>query len=164
MVPFTSLLVLATLLCGLVAGFLFAYAVVIMPGIKGLDAAQFLRAFQVTDRVIQDGQRLFMLVWLGSALALTACAVLGLWTLAGIDRLLLLVAAAAYLAGVQASTIILHLPLNNQLQQLSLDTMDEQALLAARAAFEPPWNRSNEIRTAIACACTLVLVILAARL
>jgi uncharacterized membrane protein len=53
--PQVSLL-LATLLCSLVTGFLFAFAVVVMLGIAALDDAGFLRAFQVIDRVIQNCQ------------------------------------------------------------------------------------------------------------
>ena len=42
---FLAALLLATLLCALVAGFLFAFAVVVMPGIATLDDTGFLRGF-----------------------------------------------------------------------------------------------------------------------
>ena len=82
---FPLILVLATFLCSLVAGFLFAYAIVVMPGIGRLDDRAFIRAFQVTDGIIQNNQPVFVAVWLGSALALVAAAVLGwgTWTRAG---------------------------------------------------------------------------------
>jgi uncharacterized membrane protein len=48
-------LALAALLCSLVSGFLFAFAVVIMPGIRNLGDREFLRAFQAIDGVIQRG-------------------------------------------------------------------------------------------------------------
>ena len=51
---------IAVLLCSLTAGFLFAFAVVVMPGLKALDDAAYLRAFQLMDGVIQDRQPLFM--------------------------------------------------------------------------------------------------------
>jgi uncharacterized membrane protein len=41
----------------LVAGFLFAFAAVIMPGIRSLGDRAFIRAFQVIDRVIQIPMR-----------------------------------------------------------------------------------------------------------
>src|ERR671919_209370 len=85
---FDAVVVLATFLCSLVAGFLFAFAAVVMPGIRSLDDRSFIRAFQVIDRVIQNNQPLFVLVWVGSVLAMIAAAVLGLLTLAGVDRLL----------------------------------------------------------------------------
>ena len=64
---FQVTLVVATLLCTLVAGFVFAFAVVVMPGIRSLGDGEFLRAFQVMDRVIQNNQPIFMLAWIGSA-------------------------------------------------------------------------------------------------
>ncbi len=63
---FQIALILATFLCSLVAGFLFAFALVAMPGIRSLNDREFIRAFQVMDRVIQDNQPVFMLVWVGS--------------------------------------------------------------------------------------------------
>ena len=53
MTLYQLLLMLAAFLCSLVAGFLFAFAAVIMPGIRSLDDAGFIRAFQVIDRVIR---------------------------------------------------------------------------------------------------------------
>ena len=79
MTLFQALLMLATFLCSLVAGFLFAFAVVIMPGIRSLHHGGFIRGFQVIDRVIQNNQPLFMFVWVGSALSLIAAAVFGSW-------------------------------------------------------------------------------------
>lgn len=64
-------------LCGLVAGLLFACAIVTMPGIKSLNDGEFVRAFQVMDGVIQNNQPLFMLVWKGSTLSLLLAAILG---------------------------------------------------------------------------------------
>jgi uncharacterized membrane protein len=55
-------LILATFLCSLVAGFVFAFAFVVMPGIGTLNDREFIRAFQVIDRVIQDRQPIFVLV------------------------------------------------------------------------------------------------------
>lgn len=161
MTVFDVALVLSALLCALVAGFLFAYAIVIMPGIKNLDDKAFIRAFQVTDRVIQDNHPLFIFVWLGSAVALIVCTLTGLAQLEGTDQLLLLVAAAAYLGGVQVSTVVVHLPLNNALQEYDVESMSAAELSAARAGFEPRWNRSNEVRTAIACGVSLALIVLA---
>ena len=48
---FQVTLIVATFLCTLVAGFVFAFAVVVMPGIRTLGDGEFLRAFQVMDRV-----------------------------------------------------------------------------------------------------------------
>ena len=102
---FHAVLVVATFLCALVAGLLFAFAVVVMPGIRSLDDRGFIRAFQAIDRVIQNNQPLFMSVWVGSVLALISAAVLGVSALSGADRLLIIVAALLYLLCVQFPTV-----------------------------------------------------------
>jgi uncharacterized membrane protein len=79
MAPFHAVLVVAAFLCSLVAGLLFAFAAVVMPGLRTLDDGSFIRAFQVIDRVIQNYQPLFVFVWVGSVIAVVAATVLGVW-------------------------------------------------------------------------------------
>jgi uncharacterized membrane protein len=164
MTLFQPILILAAFLCSLVAGFLFAFASVVMPGIRNLDDRGFLRAFQVIDRVIQNNQPLFVLVWVGSVLALAAAAVLSLWSsLNGADRLLLVLTALLYLFGVQLPTITINVPLNNRLQRLDPDTMAETASKRARDDFEPRWNRWNVFRTVCASFTSILLLLLLLR-
>ena len=59
-------LILSIIFCSLVGGFIFTYAIVVMPGLSNLNDKDFLRAFQVTDAVIQNNQPLFMFTWIGS--------------------------------------------------------------------------------------------------
>jgi uncharacterized membrane protein len=156
-------LVLGTFLCSLVAGFLFAFAAVVMPGVRNLDDAGFIRTFQVIDRVIQNNQPLFLIVWVGSVLVLGAAAVLGLWVLSGPDRLLIIVAALVYFLGVQLPTVTINIPLNNQLQKLDPGTMNDATRRRARDEFEPHWNRWNVFRTACASLTTILLMFLLTR-
>ena len=67
---FPILLIVAIVLCSLVAGLVFAFAVVVMPGIRTLDDGSYLRAFQLMDGVIQGNQPLFILMWVGSIVAM----------------------------------------------------------------------------------------------
>ena len=164
MTVFELALMLSILLCSLVAGFLFAYANVIMPGFKHLDDKQFIQSFQVTDRIIQNNHPVFLLVWIGSAVALIVCAIYGFSKLQGIDLFLLVSATLGYLLGVQALTIAIHLPLNNKLQQLDVESIQASELLSKRINFESRWNRANAIRTVIACLVTVLLIILAIRI
>ena len=161
---FKLALIAAALLCSLVAGFLFAFAVVVMPGIGNLGDGGFLRAFQAIDRVIQNNQPLFMLVWLGSVVTLLASAALGFWHLEGSDRGLLIVAALVYLLGVQVPTVTINVPLNNTVQTLQIDGMDEGALTAARRSFESRWNRWNVARTLVASLTSVLLLVVLLRL
>ena len=161
---FQIALILATFLCSLVAGFLFAFALVAMPGIRTLNDREFIRAFQVMDRVIQNNQPIFVLVWVGSVVALLTSAVLGIGRLDGAGRLLIIFAALAYLLGVQLPTVTINIPLNNKLQTLDVGAMSETTLKAARTEFEPRWNLWNSIRTAFASLVSTLLIILLFRL
>lgn len=160
---FQAALLAAAFLCSLVAGFLFAFAVVVMPGLRRLDDAGFIRAFQVIDRVIQNNQPVFILVWAGAVLTATAAAVLGLWALAGVDRLLIAAAALLYLLGVQLPTGMVNIPLNNRLQQVDLRATADTALRRAREAFEPRWNRWNRMRTVCAGLVSVLLLLVLLR-
>lgn len=161
---FEFAIAVSTLLCSLVAGFVFAFAVVVMPGIQGLGDRDFLRAFKAMDRVIQRNQPLFMLVWVGSVVALLASAGFGLWRLAGVDRLLVLLATAIYLFGVQLPTAVVNVPLNNRLQAQDLDALSESQLRQARHDFAARWIRWNTIRTVVATLTAALLMVLLLRL
>ena len=141
----------ATLLVSLVAGFLFAFAVVVMPGIRELDDGDFIRAFQRIDGVIQRGDPLFGLVFVGSIVAVLAAPYLGAPVLVGLERAFLLAAGGIYIVGVILPTGTVNVPLNNQLQRIEVDAVAPAQLTVARRAFEARWNRWNRIRTALAC-------------
>ena len=157
-------LILATLLCSLVAGFVFAFAVIVMPGLGTLDDREFLRGFQVVDRVIQNNQPAFLAVWVGSVLALLASAGLGFSQLAGLDRGLLITAVGVYFVGVQLPTATINVPLNNRLQAVEIATANPATLAEARLGFEARWNRWNQIRTVFATATSVLLLVVVMRL
>ena len=161
---FQTALILAAFLCSLVAGFLFAYEIVVMPGIKNLNDREFIRTFQVTDRIIQNNQPIFILVWVGSAIAILVSAFFGFERLQGVNFFLLASATLTYIFVVQLSTIVIHLPLNNRLQTLNVDAMNETDLKVARNEFEPRWNTSNLVRTATSSCVSALLIILLFRL
>ena len=163
MTLFHAMLIAATLLCSLAAGFLFASASVVMPGIRTLDDGGFLRAFQVIDGVIQRGQRLFLLVWVGSVVTLLVAATSGIWFLRGGDRLTLIAAALLYVLGVQLSTATIHIPMNNTLQRVDVDMSGEAARRDTRQAFEPRWNRWNTNRTVCATVVSILLLLILLR-
>lgn len=160
----TTSLAIATFLCALVAGLVFGFAAIVMPGLGTLSDHDFLRAFQVIDEVIQNNQPLFVLVWAGSVVAVLAAVGLNVQTLTGWDRALLVAAAVIYIVGVQLPTMTVNVPLNNQLQALALGTLDAEALAAARAVFEARWNQWNVIRTGLASLSVGLMLALLARL
>ncbi len=152
-------LCIATLLCSLVAGFLFAFDLVVMPGIRRLEDREFIRAFQVIDGIIQNNQPIFVLVWVGSVVFLLASAMLGIRELNGFVPLLIM-CVLVYIFGVQLPTFTINVPLNNKLQTWDVINMNTTTLKAARFDFEPRWNRWNTIRTFFACLTSTLLIIL----
>ena len=53
-----------------------------MPGLSNLNDKEFIRAFQVTDAVIQNNQPIFMFTWIGSIVSLISTiliSVIGYW-------------------------------------------------------------------------------------
>ncbi len=157
-------LILATFLCSLVAGFLFAFALIVMPGIQQLEDREFIRSFQVIDSIIQDNQPLFVVVWVGSVVMLVISAMLDFQKLDRVGQFLISLASLTYLLGVQLPTFTINVPLNNKLQSLDVDTMSEGTCQVARLEFEPHWIQWNSIRTPLACLVSALLIILLFRL
>lgn len=161
---FQIAMIVAAFLCSLAAGLLFAFAIVVMPGIRSLNDREFIRAFQVMDGVIQNNQPIFMLVWVGSVVFLGITVVLGIVQLDGAERLLIIVATLAYFLGVQLPTFRINIPLNNELQTLNVDSMSETEQKVARNNFEPRWNQWNVIRAAFTSLSSGLLIVLLFRL
>lgn len=160
---FAFLLLLATFLSALMAGFLFAFAIVVMPGIRKLGDREFLRSFRAMDRVIQNNHPLFMLMWLGSSISLIAAFVLSMSVPNELNRVLLASATFANLFLIQLPTMTINIPLNNEVQALDLEQLDEAAVGEARKEFEPRWNRWNNIRSAVSCIILLGLIVVLLR-
>ena len=144
------LLILSILLCSLVTGFIFTYAIVVMPGLSKLKDKEFIRAFQVTDEIIQNNQPIFMLIWVGSIISVLSLIISSVIIIGISESLLTIIIGTIYLFGVQGLTIGIHLPLNNQIQKVNTEELDDQKLHEERLNFERKWNFFNNIRTIIA--------------
>ena len=153
-------LVFAVLTCSLVTGFIFTYAVVVMPGFSKLEDKEFLRAFQVTDGVIQNNQPLFMLTWVGSIISVLSVMAISILSLGVSDAWIIFVVGLIYLLGVQGITVSIHLPLNNHIQKIDINDMNNQSLNEERKNFEMRWNYFNKIRTFIAFAASLSFLLI----
>lgn len=157
---FTIVLLTATLFTALVAGLLFAFALITMPGIHKLGDREFIQAFQVMDGIIQNNHPLFILVWGGSALLLVVTLLLGRGELSPALWTTLLGATSLYVIGVQIPTVTINVPLNNALQRVDLETSTGETIRDARRMFEDRWNRWNRRRTLIAAVVTAALLLL----
>ena len=144
---FNYALMSATLSCALVAGLVFGFAVVVMPGLAKLSDREFLQAFKLMDGIIQNRQPAFMLVWVGSIVSVVLVLVLGTLQLSGLELYLMWFASGLYLLAVQGPTLRFNIPLNNTVQALEIELLSAQGLAEARTQFEAPWNRWNRFRT-----------------
>ena len=154
------LLILSILLCSLVTGFIFTYAIVVMPGLSKLKDKEFIRAFQVTDEIIQNNQPIFMLIWVGSIISVLSLIISSVIIIGISESLLTIIIGTIYLFGVQGLTIGIHLPLNNQIQKVNTEELDDQKLNEERLNFERKWNFFNNIRTIIAFFITLMFIVI----
>ena len=153
-------LIFTILSCNLVGGFIFTYAIVVMPGLSKLNNKDFLRAFQVTDAVIQNKQPLFMFTWIGSIVAMLTTILVSLVSVGLPETWLLLLIGVAYLLGVQGITIAINIPLNNRIQKVKIEDLNDETLANERLKFEKRWNFFNYIRTIIAITVSILLLIL----
>ena len=149
----------STLLCSLVTGFILTYAIVVMPGLSKLDDKEFIKAFQVTDGIIQNNQPIFLLIWVGSIISVVSTIIISIFTLGILEAWKIIFVSLVYLIGVQAITIIIHLPLNKRIQNIDINSTNLQSLNEERKNFETKWNYFNNIRTVIAFLVTLFFLL-----
>ena len=152
-------LIFSILFCSLVGGFIFTYSIVVMPGLSNLNDKDFLKAFQVTDAVIQNNQPLFMFTWIGSIVAILTTIAASFVTVGLSEAWLIVLVGAAYLLGVQGITVIIHIPLNNHIQKLNIEELNDKTLGDERLKFETKWNFFNKMRTGIAISVSLLMLV-----
>ena len=153
-------LIFSILSCSLVGGFIFTYAIVVMPGLSNLNDRDFLKAFQVTDTIIQNNQPLFMFTWIGSIVAMLTTILVSLVSVGLSETWLIVLVGVAYLLGVQGITVAIHIPLNNHIQKIKIEELTDKVLTEERSKFETKWNVFNNIRTGVAISVMLLLLIL----
>ena len=153
-------LIFSITLCSLVSGFIFTYAIIVMPGLSNLNDKEFIRAFQVTDAVIQNNQPIFMLTWIGSIVSLLSTILTSIISFGLSETWMVVLLSIFYLLGVQGITISIHIPLNNQIQKVLIEELNDEAITDERVKFERKWNFFNNIRTSISISVTLLLLII----
>ena len=153
-------LIFSITLCSLVSGFIFTYAIIVMPGLSNLNDKEFIRAFQVTDAVIQNNQPIFMFTWIGSIVSLLSTILTSIISFGLSETWLVVLFSVVYLLGVQGITIAIHIPLNDKIQKVLIDELNDNAITDERVKFEKKWNFFNNIRTSISISVTLLLLII----
>ena len=138
------------LLCALAAGFILTYAIIVMPGLSKLDDKEFIKAFQVTDGIIQNNQPIFILIWVGSIISVLGTIITSILSLGILDAWLIIFVGVVYLLLVQGITILIHLPLNKSIQNIDINSSNSETLSKMRKSFETKWNYFNNVRTVVA--------------
>ena len=147
---FQIALLLSTILCSLVFGWVLLFTIVVMPGIAKLDDGGFLQAFKNIDGVIQHNEPVFVSVWIGSVLALLVTMGLATVEWSNVTARLgfMILSTIAWLA-CQVTTFGKNVPLNNHLQTLDIENLDAFSKKREREHFEGPWNFWNNLRTVV---------------
>jgi uncharacterized membrane protein len=132
---------------GLIAGLFFFCSVVLMPALARIPGPAGIAAMQAVNVVII--RALFLVVFLGTAAAVLALAVLE-------PRPLYLVAAAAYLVGVIGVTAAFNIPLNDALDRVAADSVEGERLWRH---YLSRWTAWNHVRTITSTVATAALVL-----
>jgi uncharacterized membrane protein len=134
----------ATLTTGLVAGVFYAYAVSVTLGLAAQPNASYVATMQAINEKIQNP--IFFLSFFGAVLFLFAALAVHLprprlgrfWLIA--------LASTLYVGGGFLLTVVVNVPLNEELARVVGDASAGE-LARARAAYEGPWNFWNGVRT-----------------
>ena len=153
-------LIFSVTLCSLVSGFIFTYAIVVMPGLSNLSDKEFIRAFQVTDAVIQNNQSIFMFTQIGSFVSFFSTVLISLISFGLSETWLLVLFGIVYLLGVHGITLLIHVPLNNHIQKVLIEELNDKAIMDERVKFEEKWNYFNNIRAGVSISISFLLLIL----
>jgi uncharacterized membrane protein len=140
---FLFVLTLVTaIVCGLVAGFFFAFSAGVMKSLARLPAAQGLAAMQSINVVVINP--LFMGALFGTALACAVLVVAAFVEWGEAYSVYLLVGGLLYLVGAILLTIVYHVPRNE-----ALATVDPNGADAARQwdRYVRGWTAWNHVRT-----------------
>ena len=140
-----SILLLGSVIfTGLSAGLFFAWSLSVIPGTLKISDSSYLEVMQSINRAILNPA--FFLIFFGSMVLLGVGSIYqfhfskpAFW--------LMLASSATYLIGTLAVTGLGNVPLNDQLEALSLSELSTAKLQEFRTYYESRWNRLHQIRT-----------------
>ena len=139
------LLWIALMLVGLSAGLFVGWSVSVIPGTRRTGDSTYIETMQRINVAIVNP--LFLLIFLGPAVALVVAAV-ALFAGDQTRRAALVTAAAVtYIIGMLGVTIGGNIPLNDALDEFGLADSDDRERADRRAGYETQWNRWHYIRS-----------------
>ena len=150
----TLTLGLATLATGLVAGVFYAYAVSVNLGLAAQPDASYVATMQAINERIENP--VFFLSFFGAVLFLLAALAVHLPKPRSSRFWLIALASALYVVGGFLLTVVVNVPLNEELARVADASAGE--LARARAGYEGPWNFWNGVRAVLSSLAFVVLV------
>lgn len=153
-----TILVLATILNGLLAGVFFTWTNAITPGIGKLSDINYLRAFQAMNRSILNP--LFYVVFFGSIALSPLAAIYQYFESINYIFWMIIGVIIIYGIGVIYVTFQGNIPLNNRLDKIDLSDANLQEAKQFRNSYEKRWNYLHLIRTATSTGTFIVLILI----
>lgn len=139
-------LFLAAFATALAAGLFYSYSCSVNPGLARIGDREYLLAMQSINRAILNP--VFFASFMGALVLLPLSAWLNYTSPASTRFWLVIAAAAVYAVGLFGVTMLGNVPLNSMLESFMIEGASSADLAAKRLAFEQPWNRWHNIRTA----------------
>lgn len=138
----------------LLSGLLFSFSIAVSPGLKYLSDIEFLKAMQSINKEILNA--LFFLCFFSPLLLFPLTIFFQQHSTS--NRWLLILGFIAYFM-VLLITATINVPLNNQLEKFDLLHANQLELSKMREIFENRWTFWNNIRTVLAVASLVFLVL-----
>jgi len=157
----TTVLIIATLFSGLMAGLFYAWSISVTPGLAKINDVSYLQAFQSMNRAILNP--LFFIVFFGLVVLLPILSYVSFQNSISNQFWYVVLATILYFVGIMGVTIGGNVPLNNALEALQIESMTPEQMNEFRKGFERKWNRLNLIRTICSSLTFLLLVIACVR-
>jgi uncharacterized membrane protein len=144
----------ATFTTGLIAGVFYAYAVSVNLGLAAQPDSSYVATMQAINERIENP--VFFLSFFGAVLFLLAALAVHLPKPRSSRFWLIALASALYVGGGFLLTVVVNVPLNEELARVADASAGE--LARARAAYEGPWNFWNGVRAVLSSLAFVILV------
>ena len=147
-------LTLATLTTGLISGFFYAYACSVTLGLALLPDKQYIEAMQAINATVRNG--VFAFSFFGAVVSLLLALAVHAPRLRSRRFVLIALAAALYIGGGFMVTLLVNVPMNEDLARVG--EVGSATLAEVRAEYEGPWNFWNIVRTVFSSLAFLALI------
>ena len=154
----TVLLWFSAIGSGLVAGLFFAFSTFIMAALAKIPVPQGISAMQSINSTIL--RSLFMPLFFGTTLACLVLAGVALFRWGQPGTGLMFAGAVIYVLGMFLCTIVLNVPLNNQLAAVSPDGSGAPSVWSRYLADWTRWNHVRTIASTVACGLLIAALLL----